>query len=138
MRGLTGLSLAALLVAGTLTAAVLGGARDGTDVIGHRAAPQVVRSADLYFALNDMDARAANLLLFGADRPSPSPGSTAPPPPRTTSGSPHRPTSTRPTTARRGSGDLGDELRNITFSTPSIARGYSPDPWTGQPKKSCV
>ncbi|MEU6239024.1 hypothetical protein, partial [Kitasatospora sp. NPDC047058] len=47
--------------------AVLGGARDGTDVIGHQAAPQVVRSADLYFALNDMDAQVANLLLFGAD-----------------------------------------------------------------------
>ncbi|MEU8515917.1 hypothetical protein AB0C76_30710 [Kitasatospora sp. NPDC048722] len=67
VRGLTGLCLAALLVAGTATAAVLGGARDGTDVIGHQAAPQVVRSADLYFALNDMDAQAANLLLFGAD-----------------------------------------------------------------------
>ncbi|WBP86219.1 hypothetical protein [Kitasatospora cathayae] len=67
MRGLTGLCLVALLGAGTATAAVLGGARDGTDVIGHQAAPQVVRSADLYFALNDMDAQAANLLLFGAD-----------------------------------------------------------------------
>ncbi|WP_224279184.1 hypothetical protein [Streptomyces sp. LS1784] len=67
MRGLTGLCLAALLAAGAVTAVVLGGARDGTDVIGHRAAPQVVRSADLYFALNDMDAQAADLLLFGAD-----------------------------------------------------------------------
>ncbi|WP_051836408.1 hypothetical protein [Streptomyces sp. NRRL WC-3742] len=67
VRGLTGLCLAALLAAGTATGAVLGGARDGTDVIGHQAAPQVVRSADLYFALNDMDAQAANLLLFGAD-----------------------------------------------------------------------
>ncbi|MER7755188.1 hypothetical protein [Kitasatospora sp. NPDC097643] len=67
MRGLTGLCLAALLAAGTASATVLAGARDGTDVIGHRAAPQVVRSADLYFALNDLDAQAANLLLFGAD-----------------------------------------------------------------------
>ncbi|MEV7775735.1 hypothetical protein [Kitasatospora sp. NPDC086791] len=67
VRALTGLCLAALLVAATVIAAVLGGARDGTDVIGHQAAPQVVRSADLYFALNDMDAQAANLLLFGAD-----------------------------------------------------------------------
>ncbi|MEU4584655.1 hypothetical protein AB0F92_21575 [Kitasatospora aureofaciens] len=67
MRGLTGLCLVALLGVGTATATVLGGARDGTDVIGHQAAPQVVRSADLYFALNDMDAQAANLLLFGAD-----------------------------------------------------------------------
>ncbi|MFJ4796034.1 hypothetical protein [Kitasatospora purpeofusca] len=67
MRGLTGVCLAALLTAGAVTATVLGGAREGTDTIGHRAAPQVVRSADLYFALNDMDAQAANLLLFGAD-----------------------------------------------------------------------
>ncbi|MFI8455327.1 hypothetical protein [Kitasatospora sp. NPDC085464] len=67
VRGLTGLCLAALLAAGTATGTVLGGARDGMDVIGHEAAPQVVRSADLYFALNDMDAQAANLLLFGAD-----------------------------------------------------------------------
>ncbi len=67
VRGLTGLCLVALLAAGTATGTVLGGARDGTDVIGHQAAPQVVRSADLYFALNDMDAQAANLLLFGGD-----------------------------------------------------------------------
>ncbi|MGW2377838.1 hypothetical protein [Kitasatospora sp. NPDC001683] len=67
MRALAGLCLMTLLAAGATTATVLGGARDGTDVIGHRAAPQVVRSADLYFALNDMDAQAANLLLFGAD-----------------------------------------------------------------------
>ncbi|MFE5585534.1 hypothetical protein [Kitasatospora sp. NPDC056531] len=67
MRALTGVCLAALLAAGAVTGSVLGGARDGTDVIGHQAAPQVVRSADLYFALNDMDAQAANLLLFGAD-----------------------------------------------------------------------
>ncbi|MFB7676022.1 hypothetical protein ACFC26_31915 [Kitasatospora purpeofusca] len=67
VRGLTGVCLAALLIAGAAGATVLGGVREGTDTIGHRAAPQVVRSADLYFALNDMDAQAANLLLFGAD-----------------------------------------------------------------------
>ncbi|MEU8922920.1 hypothetical protein AB0D10_18580 [Kitasatospora sp. NPDC048545] len=67
VRGLTGLCLVALRSAGTATGAVPGGARERTDVIGHEAAPQVVRSADLYFALNDMDAQAANLLLFGAD-----------------------------------------------------------------------
>ncbi|MFJ7911990.1 hypothetical protein [Kitasatospora sp. NPDC096204] len=67
VRGLTGLCLAVLLAAGTVTGTALGGARNGTDVIGHEAAPQVVRSADLYFALNDMDAQSANLLLFGAD-----------------------------------------------------------------------
>ncbi|MFJ4670722.1 hypothetical protein [Kitasatospora purpeofusca] len=67
VRGLTGICLAVLLAAAAATATVLGGAREGTDAIGHRAAPQVARSADLYFALNDMDAQAANLLLFGAD-----------------------------------------------------------------------
>ncbi|MFI9330219.1 hypothetical protein ACIGZJ_22065 [Kitasatospora sp. NPDC052868] len=67
VRGLTGLCLAALLTTAAATATVLTGARDGSDTIGHHAAPQVVRSADLYFALNDMDAQAANLLLFGAD-----------------------------------------------------------------------
>ncbi|MFD0531554.1 hypothetical protein ACFQ1I_41135 [Kitasatospora arboriphila] len=46
---------------------MLAGARDGIDAIGHRAAPQAVRAADLYFALSDMDAQAANLLLIGAD-----------------------------------------------------------------------
>ncbi|MEV0189580.1 hypothetical protein AB0I39_13720 [Kitasatospora purpeofusca] len=67
MRGLTGVCLAALLTAAAATATVLGGAREGTDTIGHRAAPQAVRSTDLFFALNDMDSQAANLLLFGAD-----------------------------------------------------------------------
>ncbi|MFD7904787.1 hypothetical protein ACFV4G_21365 [Kitasatospora sp. NPDC059747] len=67
VRVLTGTCLAALALSGVVTATVLGGAHDGTDAIGHKAAPQVVRSADLYFALNDMDAQAANLLLYGAD-----------------------------------------------------------------------
>ncbi|WP_416873868.1 hypothetical protein [Kitasatospora sp. SC0581] len=67
VRGLTALSLAALLALGATATAVLGGARDGTDTIGHRAAPQATRAADLYFALSDMDAQAANLLLVGAD-----------------------------------------------------------------------
>ncbi|MER7578416.1 hypothetical protein [Kitasatospora sp. NPDC097691] len=67
VRGLTALSLAALLGLGATATAVLGGARDGTDTIGHRDAPQATRAADLYFALSDMDAQAANLLLVGAD-----------------------------------------------------------------------
>src|SRR5262245_17703815 len=33
------------------------------DAIGHAAGPEVVASADLYFALNDMDAQIANVLL---------------------------------------------------------------------------
>ncbi len=68
VRGLTALSLAALIGLGATATAVLGGARDGTDTIGHRAAPQATRASDLYFALSDMDAQAANLLLVGADQ----------------------------------------------------------------------
>ncbi|MEV4559562.1 hypothetical protein AB0K51_21570 [Kitasatospora sp. NPDC049285] len=67
VRALTALCLATLLGCAAATALVLSGARDGMDGIGHRAAPQAVRAADLYFALNDMDAQAANLLLLGAD-----------------------------------------------------------------------
>ncbi|MQS17163.1 hypothetical protein F7Q99_34520 [Streptomyces kaniharaensis] len=44
VRTLTGLCVVALVAASSATAAVLGEARDGTDVIGHQAAPQVVRS----------------------------------------------------------------------------------------------
>ncbi|WBP90921.1 hypothetical protein [Kitasatospora cathayae] len=68
VRGLAALSLAALIGLGATATAVLGGARDGTDTIGHRAAPQATRAADLYFALSDMDAQAANLLLVGDDQ----------------------------------------------------------------------
>jgi hypothetical protein len=46
------------------TAAAVGG---GFDVIGGRAAPQVRVSSDLYFALSDLDAQAANVLLAGND-----------------------------------------------------------------------
>ncbi|MFJ9695920.1 hypothetical protein [Kitasatospora sp. NPDC101183] len=67
VRGLTALSLATLLGLAATATAVLGGAHDGTDTIGHRAAPQATRAADLYFALSDMDAQAANLLLIGSD-----------------------------------------------------------------------
>ncbi|MFE9422061.1 hypothetical protein ACFYNO_03745 [Kitasatospora sp. NPDC006697] len=67
VRALTALALAALLAFAGVTASVLTGARDAADEIGHRAAPQAVRAADLYFALSDMDAQAANLLLLGSD-----------------------------------------------------------------------
>ncbi|MDH6137978.1 hypothetical protein P3T37_007421 [Kitasatospora sp. MAA4] len=67
VRALTALCLVALLTAGAVAASVLTGARDGIDTVGHQAAPQAVRAADLSFALSDMDAQAANLLLIGAD-----------------------------------------------------------------------
>ncbi|MGC0315667.1 hypothetical protein QBC98_004156 [Kitasatospora acidiphila] len=67
VRALTAAVLAALLLMIGLTASLLTGARDSVDEIGHRTAPQAERAADLYFALGDMDAQAANLLLVGAD-----------------------------------------------------------------------
>ncbi|MEU7876490.1 hypothetical protein, partial [Dactylosporangium sp. NPDC049140] len=41
--------------------------RTGVDVIGHQTAPVVMASTDLYFALNDMDAQLANVLLVGSE-----------------------------------------------------------------------
>jgi hypothetical protein len=67
VRGLTGLCLAAVLTAAAVLGSVLSSARSGIDDIGHRDAPQALRTADLYFALSDMDAQVANLLLLGAD-----------------------------------------------------------------------
>ncbi|MFI0723508.1 hypothetical protein [Streptomyces sp. NPDC021224] len=50
------------------------------DRVDHRAAPRVTGADDLYFALNDMDAQAANLLLSSGGRgltPMPAQHSTA-------------------------------------------------------------
>jgi hypothetical protein len=60
------LRAAAALLATALVAllAVAGlGASGAWDRIDHRAAPRVTGADDLYFALNDMDAQAANMLL---------------------------------------------------------------------------
>jgi hypothetical protein len=54
--------LAAVIAQGV--AGVRGGLRD----IGHRSGPQVVATSDAYFALNDMDAQVANILLVGDER----------------------------------------------------------------------
>ncbi len=54
----------ALAAALTVLLAVAGlGANSAWDEIRHRDAPRVTGADDLYFALNDMDAQAANLLL---------------------------------------------------------------------------
>ncbi|MFC5006287.1 hypothetical protein ACFPIJ_51765 [Dactylosporangium cerinum] len=60
---------AAVFVAGLVTVLTVevGRERDGLRVIGHQAAPEVVATSDLYFALNDMDAQLANALLVGND-----------------------------------------------------------------------
>ena len=44
------------------------GASDAWDAIDHRAVPRVTGADDLYFALNDMDAQAANMLLSSGGR----------------------------------------------------------------------
>ncbi|MCX4748415.1 hypothetical protein OG455_23345 [Kitasatospora sp. NBC_01287] len=67
VRALTAAALAAVLLFAGVAWTVLSGARASVDVIGHRAAPQAERASDLYFALGDLDAQAANLLLVGAD-----------------------------------------------------------------------
>jgi hypothetical protein len=43
-------------------------ARDGLRVIGHDAGPQVVATGDLYYALSDMDAQLATVLLMGREQ----------------------------------------------------------------------
>ncbi|GIH25158.1 hypothetical protein Aph01nite_34680 [Acrocarpospora phusangensis] len=61
---------AAVLAVGLLSALMgvaLGHAGDGLRAIGHTAGPQVVATADLYFALSDMDAQVATVLLSGAE-----------------------------------------------------------------------
>jgi hypothetical protein len=60
-------SAAALLTLGlvTLLTVQIADQRDGLAAIGDRAGPEVVATSDLYFALNDMDAQLANVLLVG-------------------------------------------------------------------------
>jgi hypothetical protein len=55
----------ATIALGVLLLAEVDRERGGLDLIGHRAGPEVIASADLYFALNDMDAQIANVLLVG-------------------------------------------------------------------------
>ncbi|MGW4956859.1 hypothetical protein ACWEPL_06485 [Nonomuraea sp. NPDC004186] len=65
IRVITGITVASLallfgaLAVGSMTA------RDGLQVIGRDAGPQVVATADLYLALSDMDAQVANVLVMG-------------------------------------------------------------------------
>jgi CHASE3 domain sensor protein len=61
--------LAILAVAAVFAVAGLAvqDARDGLRVIGHDAGPQVVATGDLYFALSDMDAQLAAVLLMGRE-----------------------------------------------------------------------
>src|SRR5690348_9848768 len=49
----------------------VGNARDGLRIIGHDAGPQVLATGNLYYALGDMDAQVASILLTGRE---PGPG----------------------------------------------------------------
>lgn len=62
--------LAVLAVIGVFAVAGLAvqDARDGLRIIGHDAGPQVVATGDLYFALSDMDAQLATVLLMGREQ----------------------------------------------------------------------
>jgi hypothetical protein len=55
------------VVLGAFASLVVGTVRDGVTVIGREAAPQVSAATGLYFALSDMDAQIANVLLVGND-----------------------------------------------------------------------
>ncbi|REE97508.1 hypothetical protein [Thermomonospora umbrina] len=64
------LTLVAVVAVGALFGVAnwaIGNARSGLDIIGHDAGPQVVATGDLFFALNDMDAQVAGVLLIGRD-----------------------------------------------------------------------
>ncbi|MCG5220120.1 hypothetical protein [Streptosporangium sp. KLBMP 9127] len=67
VRTLTGVAVVAVALLFGATALAIGNVRDGLQVIGHDAGPQVVATADLYFALSDMDAQIANVLLIGRE-----------------------------------------------------------------------
>lgn len=58
---------AALVTVGLVTLLLLevNRERDGLRTIGDQAGPEVIATSDLYFALNDMDAQIANVLLVG-------------------------------------------------------------------------
>ena len=62
------MALASLLAVGILAALIAvqaAGQQAGLREISHRDAPEVMATSDFYFALNDMDAQVANILLVG-------------------------------------------------------------------------
>lgn len=65
MRILTLLALVAIGGLATLGSLAISSAREGVRVIGHGAGPQVVATGDLSYALSDMNAQVANVLLAG-------------------------------------------------------------------------
>ncbi|WP_433331526.1 hypothetical protein [Spirillospora sp. CA-294931] len=67
IRGYAALALVTLLALLVALGMAIGNARDGVQTIGHDAGPQVVTTGSLYFALSDMDAQVANVLLIGRE-----------------------------------------------------------------------
>jgi hypothetical protein len=67
IRGLAFLAVLAVAAVFAVAALAVQDARDGLKVIGHDAGPQVVATGDLYFALSDMDAQLAAVLLMGRE-----------------------------------------------------------------------
>ncbi|QBI56383.1 hypothetical protein [Streptomonospora litoralis] len=64
---LSALCLVLVAVLFGVTGSAISRARDGLEVIGRGEGPKVVATADLYFALSDMDAQMANVLLMGSE-----------------------------------------------------------------------
>jgi hypothetical protein len=67
VRAYAAAALLAVLALFAVTAAAIENARSGVETIGHDAGPQVVATSDLFFALSDMDAQVATVLLIGRE-----------------------------------------------------------------------
>jgi len=68
LRALAALAAAAAVLLVVLMAIDVGQQDRNLRVIGDQAAPVVAAAGDLYFALNDMDAQVANVLLVGFEQ----------------------------------------------------------------------
>lgn len=62
---LAGTAIVALIALCVTSVVALTQARDGIQVMGYTTGPQVVETANLYYALSDMDAQVANVLVIG-------------------------------------------------------------------------
>lgn len=67
IRGGTALAVATIALLALALSLGIQDARQGVQTIGHDAGPQVVATGNLYFALSDMDAQVADILLIGRD-----------------------------------------------------------------------
>ena len=102
IRRLTSVTAAALALFFGALALGAADARDGLEVIGRDAGPQVVATAGLYFGLSDMDAQVADALLMGGQYGE-----------RRRSALPARPRQPREPTANRSSAAASRALRRV-------------------------